>query len=276
MALAIIDRALDAFHDFVDGAGVSLDLDQPPARTEDAPVGLYNVGQIVSQYTHEWLGVAPNHATPGNLLSLLLTLDELTAQLEAHVEKNGRQGPIARTVLLGTMGVALPGLGPGLWMVYDRAQSDEARSLDGVELDLKRWRLRLDEYIRHTEAAPDPNDRMWTLWEVTAPLFLGWYGGPTGDEIALPQGSVPPTFDTKVQHLADLGTPYQLANQLGVWMEWSSRTKRLLWQDIKDEAKDLAKKAKDVVEVATSPIPYLVAGTVLGSVATALIRRKLK
>lgn len=276
MALALLDRALDEFHDFVDGALIALDLDQPPARTEEAPVGLYNVGQIVSQYTHEWLGVAPNYATPANLLSLLLTLDELTAQLEEQVEKNEPQGPVTRSALLGVMGVALPGIGPGLWMAYDRAQRDEARSLEGVALELKRWRIRLDEYIRHTEAAPDPDDRWWTLWEVTAPLFLGWYGGRTGDEIPLPQGSVPPTFDTKVQHIADLSTPFQLANELGVWLDWRARTKRLLWQDIKDEAKDLAQKAKDVVEVATSPLPYLVAGTVLGGLATALVRRKLK
>ncbi len=277
MAFPLIDRALDALSDVFDGAAVSFDVDQPPPRTEDAPVGLYDVGQVVRQYTREWLGVAPNLVTPANLLSLLLTLDELTAQLEMHVAKHGPEHVASRTAKLGVMTASLPGLGAGLWMLQDQARRENERTLASVERDLQRWRIRLDDYIEHVEMAPNSQDRRAVLWEVTAPLFLGWFGGETGVEVPLPPGGVPETFDTEARHVADLSTPFRLANELGVWLEWDGRTKRLLVEDIEEETRKVIETAKDAApEVPSSPLPYLLGGVAIGGVGIALLRRALK
>ena len=283
MALPIIDRALDAFGDIFNGAAFSLDLEQPPHRTEEAAVGLYDVGQVVRQYSREWLGVTPNLVSPANLLSLLLTLDELTAQLEAHVANLAPTSTTGRLAALGVMGAAVPGLGPGLWMLQDQSRRDNARALEAVVLDLERWRVRLDAYLRHVEAVADPTDRRLTLWEVTAPLFLGWFGGETGSEVELPTGGFPPGFDPEARHVADLSTPFQIANELGVWLEWDHRMGRLLAQDVEDGVKDVVDAATDLaggvagaVPTRTSPLPYLLAGAVAGGVGLLVLRSKMK
>lgn len=272
MAIPTIERSIDELYDFLEGMSIPLDYDSPPAKTEDAPRGLYNVGQIVRQYIHRWLGTAPNIATPANLLELLYTLDELTLQIEAQMEASAPTSAGVRAASLGVMATALPGLGAGLWMAFDKAERDSQRSLDAVRVDLRRWRNRLDAYIDHVEKAPDPTDRRYTLWEVTNPLFLGWYGGPTGTEIELPSSSFPATFDPAVQHIADLSTPFQIANELGVWLEWDARKKRLLVQDIKDEAE---KVADAVTDTATSGLTYLIAGLAVGGIGGAMLGKKL-
>jgi len=273
VAFPAVDRALDALSDFIDGESFSFDVDSPPAGVEDAPVGMYDVGQIVRQYSLEWLGNAPNHATPREMMELLLTLDELTAQLEDAAEKKlSPESTAVRTAKLGTMAAALPGIGAGLWMLQDKDRRDNERSIEAMKTDLKRWRIRLDEYIRLTRAASEatPEDRNSILWEVTAPLFLGWVGGRTGSEVPLPEGGYPEGFNTELNHVADLATPWTVANGIGVWLDWKQRRKELLKKDIVDGAKDIVPPA------ATNPLVYLAAGLAVGGVGALILRSKLK
>ncbi|MGH1343782.1 MAG: hypothetical protein ACRBN8_19655 [Nannocystales bacterium] len=237
MAEPLVQRGLDwlsDFGDFISDAGDALPFDTSvPPRREEVPPGMYDVGTIVRGYQLEWLGEAPNHATPLELHELLLTLDKLTRQLEASISDHAETS-VERVVKLGLMGA-------GLWIVTDKARRGEQRSLQQVETDLKRWRARLDDYIAKVEAVmPErEQDRRSVLWGVTAPLFLGWYGGPSGVEIPVVGQSE--TFDParKAPHLIDLGTPYRIANQLGVWLDWNRRRPELLKEDLKNDSKDL-------------------------------------
>ncbi len=284
MALVLLDRASDAFADFLEGAAVLFDIDQPPAGAEQVPKGLYDVGEIVKQKTLEWLGTEPNLATPANLLLLLEELDELTTQIEAHVDEHGPESVVTRA---GTQGIVVPAglFGIALWMAEDKARREHQRALDAVLADLKRFRVRLDRYFAYVDAAEDPSDRSAVLWEVTNPLFLGWFGGETGTEVELPADGVPEAFSVASQHLADLGEPFRIANALGVWLEWKRRTPELLIEDAADEAKKIADGALNVLPKVpplpppASPLPYVFAGAVglvVGGVgvATFFNRRK--
>lgn len=289
MALALLDRASDAFADFIEGAAVLFDIDSAPAGMEEVSRGLYDVGEIVHQKTLEWLGTEPNLVTPANLLLLLEELDELTTQLEAHVAERGPENMVTRA---GTLGLIMPtGLfGVGLWMVEDKARREHQRALEAVLADLRRFRVRLDRYFDDVRSAPDPSDRRAVLWEVTAPLFLGWFGGETGREVELPAEGVSEAFDTTVQHTPDLGEPFRIANAFGVWLQWKKRTPELLVDDVGDEASKVAKKVTDAAlgilpnpdlppPRSASPLPYVlagVAGLVVGGVGVAVWRYRRK
>lgn len=267
MALVLLDRASDAFADFLEGAAALFDIDQPPAGVEQVPKGLYDVGEIVKQKTLEWLGTEPNLVTPANLLLLLEELDELTTQIEMHVAEHGPESVVTRA---GTLGSVVPAglFGVALWMAEEKARREHQRALEAVLADLKRFRVRLDRYFAYVDAAEDPSDRNAVLWEVTAPLFLGWFGGETGAELELPADGVPEGFNVADQHLADLGEPFRIANALGVWLEWKRRTPKLLVEDAADEAKKIADGAVDVLPSVppllppASPLPYVLAGAV--------------
>lgn len=249
MALALLDRASDAFANLLEGAAASFDLDQPPAGVEDIPKGLYDVGEIVRQKTLEWLGTAPNLVTPANLALLLEELDDLTTQVEAHVAEHGPQTVVTRA---GTLSLLAPVGGGGIawWLIEDKVRREHERALEAVLRDLKRFRIRLDRYKADVAAVADPSDRAAVLWEVTNPLFFGWFGGETGVEVELPPGGVPEGFNTADRHPPDLAEPFRIANALGVWLEWRQRTPALLVEDTKDEAKRVA----DAV-VSTVPVP---------------------
>lgn len=239
MAEPAIQRGLDwlsDFGDFVSDAGGALPWPfnlVDDTRVEPEQAGLYDVGEIVKGYQHNWLGVAPNHATPLELHELLLTLDDVTGQLETSIDGH-TESSAGRAAKLGLMGA-------GLWIAFDKAARDEQRSLQAVKLDLARWRERLDSYTAYVEAAipAKEQDRRAVLWEVTAPLFLGWYGGPTGTEI--PIVGQPDGFDPTIQHTADIGSPFRIANELGVWISWSKERRRLLKKDLGDAAKRTGK-----------------------------------
>lgn len=284
MALVLLDRASDAFADFLEGAAVLFDIDQPPAGAEQVPKGLYDVGEIVKQKTLEWLGTEPNLATPANLLLLLEELDELTTQIETHVAEHGPESVVTRA---GTLGIVVPAglFGIALWMAEDKARREHQRALDAVLADLKRFRVRLDRYFAYVDAAEDPSDRSAVLWEVTNPLFLGWFGGETGTEVELPADGVPEAFNVVDQHLADLGEPFRIANALGVWLEWKRRTPELLIEDAADEAKKIADGALNVLPKVpplpppASPLPYVFAGAVglvVGGVGVAMFFNRRK
>ena len=290
MALALLDRASDAFADFLEGAAVKFDIDSPPAGTEAVSKGLYDVGEIVRQKTLEWLGTEPNLATPANLLLLLEELDELTKQLEAHVAEHDPQNIVTRAGTLSLIAPTGP-FGVALWMAEDKARREHRRALEALLADLRRYRVRLDRYFAYVEAASDPSDRNAVLWEVTAPVFLGWFGGESGSEVELPEGGVPENFNTEAQHLADLGEPFRIANAFGVWLKWKQRTPELLTEDAGEEASKVAKKAADAAlgvlpdasglptPPATSPWGVVLAvlgGLAVGGIGVALWRSRRK
>ena len=298
MGLALLDRASDAFADFLEGAAASIDIESPPAGTEPVAKGRYDVGYIVAAKTREWLGTSPNLVTPGNLILLLEELDEITSQLEAHVAEHGPDGVLARA---GSLAFLAPtGLfGVVGWMAEDKARREHQRSLEDAMVDLKRFRVRLNRYFAYVETAipksdegkQGQGDRNDVLWEVTAPLFLGWFGGETGVEVELPEGGVSPTFDVTARHLPDLGEPFRLANVFDVWIEWKAKTPELLVEDTGDEASKVAKKAVDAARGVLpsgaapprpplpAPLSYAVVGAAclaVGGVSLALWNRRKK
>lgn len=86
------------------------------------------------------------------------------------------------------------------------------------DTDYSAWRDRLGEYFEAASSAA-PDDRRAVLWSVTAPLLLGHY--PTGGP----------------QRVADVATPFSLANQLDVDDDWADERLGLLFSDIVDEAR---------------------------------------
>lgn len=194
--------------------GGAWEIYSEPATYETGPhaVGQYDVGAIVRDYQRAWLGVAPNHATPIDLLDLLLYLDEFTNVLEQRDRTN-------RTVA-------------GRIADCDRWNG---QGYGQTCRDLARWRVRLDGYLDFVSSVPvaEENNRGVTLWEVTAPLLVGWYGGLTGTEIPLDPRGFPPGFNPALHHPADIATPYMLANQLGIWVAWKDERKKRLVEDLK-------------------------------------------
>lgn len=178
----------------------------------------YQPGMIVRDYTALFLGSEPNLATPINLSRLLEALEELTQALEeADAERR-----------------AIPGTEHS-WPCID---SDTGEAFDQLCLDLTRWRARLDEYYMVAASVPDPQryDQAAILWTVTAPLFLGFYGGRTGTEIALVPGGFPEGFDPTVPHGPDLATPFTIGNQLEVYREFEASQLERLIEDLEEAA----------------------------------------
>lgn len=201
-------------------SGDGFQVVNPPGAWEQIDGQKYDVAQVVQQYQRKWLGVTPNHATPIDMLDLLYYLDDFTRVLEE--EDRARRMPSV-------------GLTP-------RACKDFEVSDPGYGqlcTDLERWRNRLDEYLMFVASVPaeQENDRRTILWEVTAPLFVGWYGGETGSEVALPAAAFPPGFDPNVRHPADIGTPYSLANQFGIWVAWQDERRDRLVEELTDPLK---------------------------------------
>lgn len=203
---------------------------EPVTLTGDTPNytqgQAYDVGAIVAAYQQAWLGPTPNAVTPAALRDLLFFLDAMTASIEQRDLE-------VRTVDLGE---------PTGSLVMDCAELNNAMPGYGQAcVELARWRRRLDEYMLVLGEVPPERDfdRTATLWTVTAPLFLGWFGGPSGHEIEPVAGGFPPGFDAETQHRADLATPYMLANQYGVADAWEQRRTELLIDDFTPEIPDL-------------------------------------
>lgn len=213
----VIDRTMAFWSSLLTGGEL---VESAPACFEEVP-GKYNVGEIVRDYTTCWLKTPPvNHATPAQLLDLLLFLDDFTQQLEVK-DAEHRALPAAE-------------MGDGLMDCEDMEPG-----YIQVCKDLGRWRARLDEYMFFTASIPfdDQFDRRTTLWEVTAPLFLGWYGGETGSEVELVAGGFPPGFDAELRHVPDIATPYSIANQFGVFYSWEDERKRRFVEEVADPIK---------------------------------------
>jgi hypothetical protein len=96
---------------------------------------------------------------------------------------------------------------------------------------LAQWRRRLDAYDAFVSAAA-PGDRVAVLWTVTAPLLLGFYGGPESDE---------------PQRVADVATPFILANASEISEAWRNERRRMFFND-------LERGAREIADDITSPI----------------------
>ena len=197
-----------------------------PAQPKPQPQ-VYDVGRIVREYTVTLLHPTPNLATPVNLAVLLERLQSLTDALEEADEERRRL--------------------PGSLTVVPCVMSD-GRAFDTLCLDLVRWRRRLDEYYMHAASIPAErsHDRNAVLWEVTAPLFLGYFGGPTGTEVPLVEGGFPEGFDPTAAHGPDLATPFSLANQLAVYEDFERENWDRLLQDLRDGAGAAGRGALDL------------------------------
>ena len=197
-----------------------------PATAKPQPQA-YDVGRMVRDYTVTFLHPTPNLATPINLAVLLEQLQGLTDAIEKEERK--------RRIVPGS-GVVVPCI------------MSDGRALDALCLDLTRWRRRLDEYYMHAASIPaeQSHDRNAVLWEVTAPLFLGYFGDPTGTEVPLIEGGFPKGFDPTAAHGPDLATPFSLANQLAVYQDFERENWDRLLQDLRDGAGGLGQGSLDL------------------------------
>lgn len=161
--------------------------------------------------------------TPENLAALLSALE---AQTDAIREK--RDGGANWLDMLDPTGAVMTG----------------GRTPEELDLALLQWRGRLGAYQDAVKAAI-PGDRQGVLWTVTAPLLLGLYGGQAS---TLPRQTL------------DAVTPAILAHALDVEDAWKAERLRLLWEDLKDNAKDLADDASGLITA------IAVAGGVVGGV----------
>lgn len=154
---------------------------------------IYDVGEITKtlQSDFKLFGSSPstlagNHATPERLAVLVLELEKLTADIEAR-----RAG----------LSDWLPDAGVAKW-----------------DADMAKWKGRLGLY-RAALTTAHPRDRSAVLWSVTAPLLMGFYGGP---DSKLPQQPL------------DAFTPFSLANQLDDADAWRTERWNLLLSDLHD------------------------------------------
>ncbi len=165
---------------------------------------VYNVGQVVREYRETYIDPEPNLATAANMVALLEDLESLTYDLGG--------------------GSVLSKLNPYGWIDCVNLPDDDAQRLCR---DVQRWHNRLQYYLERARsaAAANPDDRSAAFWTVTAPLFMGFFGGRTGREFPLPGmgresrgivGGFWPGFDPTVKQPPDLMMPFTLANQAGV------------------------------------------------------------
>jgi len=96
-------------------------------------------------------------------------------------------------------------------------------SVEHWDNDMAKWRSRLAGYLKAVRAAP-PGDRQAILWNVIAPLLIGYYGGEHSN---LPQQPL------------DAVTPFSLANQLNVAEAWREERYQLFWKDVRENLKNL-------------------------------------
>lgn len=253
----------DALTGLLTGEGVDLYV---KPRYEPVRGQIYDSGAITRAYTKAWLGTTPNSVTPIQMLELGNFLDEQTQGIQkrldavldaAGVKSCAELEGVDDSVYLS----AMQGLiGPVPGVVRRRTE------LLQFCLDLQRWRARLDEYLMAlgSVTSDQEGDREAVLWSVTAPLFLGYHGGPTGTELPLSEAGYPPGFNSEIQHPPDIATPYSLANQLAVSIDWDQTRRRMLADDLLPDLPDLPKPR--------GYMPYVVAAG-LGAVAFALLRK---
>jgi len=134
---------------------------------------------------------AENTATPERVGVLLGSLRRLTDQIQAQRDKFSSFVPDA--------------------------------SISHWDIDMATWKGRLGAYQTAVTAAPR-GDRGAILWNVTAPLLLGFYGGAL-------------SYDN--QRPLDAVTPFMLANQIEVADAWRADRLRLFWVDLYTNLKAL-------------------------------------
>lgn len=154
---------------------------------------MYNVGQITRDLQADYL-TPDGRLTPRHLGPLVAGLAQMTDSI---------QGEALRLQLGGFPWLTANAL-PEQW-----------------NSDMRSWQERLAAY-KAALASASPNDRKAILWTVTAPLLLGFYGGPDSE---------------KPQSVLDAVTPYMLANQLEIEDEYRETIWNQFKEDVKTEAK---------------------------------------
>lgn len=156
-----------------------------------------------------------NEATPLELTKLLVELDELTDQL---IESDRKRWVLKECKLPPISPIPCPQL------MSDRYMRGELR--DQTTDELNRWRARLDYYLALANEA-DPLNREAVLYEVTAPVLLGWHFADTIPEDVLWDGYPDSVFRDgepgpwfELQHVPDAMTPIILADVLGEDLEF--------------------------------------------------------
>lgn len=139
----------------------------------------------------EVAGEVENRATPANLNVLLGSLTRLTISLDEQRD---------------SLSDLVPDAGLIAW-----------------DLQLRLWKIRLINYQSAVDVATS-GDRQAVLWTVTAPLLLGFYGGP--DSLA-------------PQQTLDAITPFSLANQLSIVESWREERLAMLQSDLKQGIREL-------------------------------------
>ena len=183
----------------------------------------YDVGKITRSLQNEFnlfnrdpRQQMTNQATPEKLGALIAALTKLTSKIEAQRDTAAFDWT--------------PDAGVVIW---DR--------------DMAAWKARLAAYSKAVTSAP-PGDRGAVLWTVTAPLLIGYYGGPASN---LPQQPL------------DAMTPFSLANQLDVAEAWREERWKLFWEDLKNNFNNLPNLVPWWVWAALATGAVLVGGAVI-------------
>jgi len=182
----------------------------------------FDTSKVGASIQQRMLGTTPNATTPEDWIALFAYLQSLTDELVVADEQR------RKNLAFGTFGTLGPSIIPC--------------EADALCMDLQRWRARLDWYSLAAASAP-PGSREAVLWEVTAPMLLGFHGGPTGVEVMLAPGGYAPGFDSTRPHGADVSTPFVLANANGVAAAWEQERHELLAADIINNARELVPDA---------------------------------
>lgn len=188
--------------------------------------------------------IGTNKATAGELIKLLVELDELTEQL---VEADRKRWVVKECKLPPVSPIPCPQL------ISERYMRGELEDTETREL--RAWRARLDYYLAITNEAAGslPNSREIVLYETTAPLLLGWHFFDTIPIDVLEDGYRSTWWDPvsgpghwfDVQHLPDAMTPLVLADALGIDLEFA-RTNDMT-EGLKSAALDWAGDVADVL-----------------------------
>lgn len=175
-------------------------------------------GKIVRELTAAYPMAKPPRVTPTDLARVVAYLRQVTDAVNLEYEK--------------TKAWAQNGGANGQPAVGQHALYE----LQGIGDELRAWNARMVHYETNIAFAlqADPNNGELTAWTIMAPLFFGYFDGPTG---------------TSPQKPPDLATPFGIANQLNALKQWSQDQLGWAgaWRDVVDSAKNVTAGVTDSV-----------------------------